>query len=108
MVIVSPPPEIELVMELIKNGIPVEIKPPGRKLMPDAALLLALIHSGKEKNQANSPWGRIARNAVQRQVDAIKCQRHEGRLAILLDRSAASLWNLRPVKKWRTALIPVA
>ena len=99
VVIVSPQPENELVLELIKNGISVEIKPPGRKCMPDAALLLALTHSGKEKNQANSPWGRIARNAVQRQVDAIKCQRNEGRLAILLDRNAASLWKLHSVKK---------
>ena len=90
--------EDALVMELVRNGISVEVETPGRKRVPDAALLLALTYAPKEMSSSNPLW-RIVRNANLKQVDAVRCQRVEGRLAILMDRSEAMIWRLQPVKE---------
>ena len=86
-----------LVLELVRNGISVEVETPGRKRTPDAALLLALTHSPQDMSNSNPRW-RTARNAILKQIDAVKCQRIKGRLAILMDRYDAMVGNLQSVK----------
>ena len=43
---------------------------------------------------AKDPAARKVRNACLRQLDAVKCQRVDGRLAILLDVQEAGVWHL--------------
>ena len=98
VLVVSTRKEDELVLELVRDGISVEVEAPGRKRMPDAALLLALTHSPQEMCSSNPRW-RTARNSILKLVDAVRCQRVEGRLAILMDRYDAMVWSLPSVKE---------
>ena len=47
----------------------------------------------------SNPRWRTVRNAILKQVDAVKCQRIEGRLAIPMDRYDAMVWSLQSVKE---------
>ena len=69
-----------------------EVEAPGRRRTPDAALLLALTRMRPARS-------REGLKATFLQLDAIKSQRIEGRLAILLDECGAMTWNLKPVKE---------
>lgn len=98
VLVVSTRKEEELVLELVRNGISVEVEAPGRKRMPDAALLLALTHAPQEMCTSNPRW-RTARNSILKLVDAVRCQRIEGRLAILMDKYDGMVWSLPSVKE---------
>ena len=94
---VSSAKEDDLVLEMIENGISVDVETPGRKSTPDAALLLALTRSPRQKDGKTQVEGariRLALKSKLQQVDALRNQRIEGRLAILLDAWNAMMWSL--------------
>ena len=66
MVVSSPKDEHLLALELLKNGVPVEIEKPGRKRFPEAGLLVAMVHLPRGTAE------RLQRNAALRQLDAVK------------------------------------
>jgi len=80
-----------MVVELIRNGISVEVETPGRRRTPDASLLLAIgrTRPGSDLRE---------KKATYLQLDAIKTQRNEGRLAIFLNPCNADTWNLRQMR----------
>ena len=100
----SPRCEDELILSLVQNGISVEAEDPGRKRAPDVALLLALTHSPKRMGN-KEPAVRKVRNSCMRQLDAVKSQRIEGRLAILLDALEAGFWDLAGAEELSRSLV---
>ena len=89
---------------MIETGISADVETPGRESTPDAALLLALTRSPRQKDGKTQVEGariRLALESNLQQVDALRNQRIEGRLAILLDAWNAMMWSLKPVKELR-------
>ena len=68
-----------------------DLEKPGRKDTPDAALIIALSRGPSEKP------------ALQ-QLDALKRQRTEGRLAILWGGSDSRVWQMRPTRNMEKSL----
>ena len=81
VLILSKEKEKDLVLALLTNGISVDLETPGRRKTPDAALVIAL-NRGDEKE-------------AYRQLDALRNQRSEGRLAICWCKAGSKVWGAK-------------
>ena len=97
VLVISQEKEETLVSDFVVHGISVDVEKPGRRRTPDAALLLVITRVGWALSRQE--W-----KGTLKQLDALKVQRIEGRLAILLDKSSARTWYLKEVKEMKESL----
>ena len=91
VIILSPQKENNLIFTFISNGISVDWELPRRKRTPEAALVIAFSRGPSQKP------------ALQ-QLDVLKAQRVEGRLAVLWGGSDSRVWQLRPTMEMEKSL----